>query len=110
MAYNEALAARIRSKLEAHGIKFTEKKMFGGLSFLVAGNMCVGVIKDEMCFRFDVDDDSQVLESPFIRPFDFTGRIMKGWGVLTPAGTEIDAEIDEWISLSLAFVCTLRPK
>jgi hypothetical protein len=72
--------------------------------------MSVGVIKDEMCMRLNPDDHAQVLGSPYIRPFDFTGRPMKGWLVLTHEGTEQESELDARIDAALAFGSTLPPK
>lgn len=109
MAYQEDLAARIRRRL---GIRadLTEKKMFGGLCFMIGGNMCCGVTRDDLMLRVGPDREAAALALPDARPCDFTGRPMKGMVLVAPPGTEGDAELDRGIDLALAFASSLPPK
>ena len=77
MAYNEELAERIRSQLD--GIPFVEKKMFGGVGFLISGNIACGVNKEDLVVRVDPERHSTLLKKPHVKPFDLTDRPMKGW-------------------------------
>ena len=108
MAYDDALAERIRERLgDAAGV--TEKKMFGGLAFLTDGNMTVGVHGDDLIVRIDPGDTDTALAEPGVRPFDITGRPMRGW--ILVAGEELDdAVLDGWIARAAAFVATLPRK
>ena len=109
MAYDEALAQRIRTKLKlTRGL--TEKKMFGGVGFLINGNMACGVNKQDLIVRLADDDSAKALKRPHVRPFDMTGRPMKGWVLVAPAGLSSDRALDEWIDKSVAFARTLPPK
>jgi hypothetical protein len=108
MAYDDALAERIRDRMrDAFGA--TEKKMFGGLIFLMYGNMTVGVIGDDLMARVGPDRTDAALARPGARPFDFTGRTMRGWVFV--GGDELDDDVlDSWIDEASAFVATLPPK
>lgn len=109
MAYDEGLAQRIREELE--GIpNLSEKKMFGGISFMINGNMACGVIKDDLIVRVDPAMHEELLGRPHARPFDFTGRPMKGWVTVSAEGYESDAELKDWISRGLAFAQSLPAK
>ncbi len=108
MAYDEVLAARIRDELTPVP-DVTEKKMFGGLAFLVAGNMAVGVIGDELCVRTGTDDFETLLEEPGTRIFDFSGRPMRGWLMVGGPGLE-EGPLAGWVERGLAFVRSLSPK
>jgi len=89
MAFNEALAERIRQRLgRRKGIE--EKKMFGVHSFLLNGNMLVGVWKDSLIVRLGPDEGDAALREPDVRVFDITGRRMKGWVLIEPAGVADD--------------------
>lgn len=108
MAYDETLAARIREALaKVDGV--TEKEMFGGLAFLVHGNMCVGVSGEELMGRVGKEGNDAALARPGARPFDMTGRPMAGWVVVAPEGLTGDALVG-WVETCLAFVRTLPPK
>ena len=109
MAYNEGLAERIRQHLSGQpGV--VEKKMFGGVSFMVDGNLCVGVIGDELCARVGADALDAALCRPGARVFDFSGRPAKGMVSVAPSGLEDDDALAAWIDESLAHVRTLPPK
>src|SRR5262249_4797210 len=87
----------------------TEKKMFGGLAFLTHGNMTVGVHGDDLIARIDPADMDEALAEPGARPFDMTGRPMKGWVVVDGEGLD-DGTLDEWIGRARGYVATLPPK
>jgi len=109
MAFDEGLAQRIREQLEGTG-GLSEKQMFGGLSFLVGGNMCVGVIGDELIVRVGLDGTDAALARPGSRLFDFSGRPMKGWVTVAPAVLDADEVLAGWVDEGLRFVRTLPPK
>ena len=109
MAYDESLAGRIRDGL-VRMIGITEKKMFGGIGFLLGGNICVGVWKDSLIVRLDADAGAAALDEPHVRPFDITGRPMRGWILVDPAGIEDDHALNEWLRRALEFVQTLPAK
>jgi hypothetical protein len=108
MAYDDALAERIRDRLrDTFGAG--ERRMFGALVFFLYGNMVVGVIGDELMARVGPDNTDAALTRPGARPFDFTGRPMRGWVLV--AGDELDDDaLDRWIDEASAFVATLPPK
>ena len=109
MAFDQGLAQRIREQLATTG-GVAEKQMFGGLAFLVDGNMCVGVIGEELIARIGLDATNSALERPGSRLFDFGGRPMKGWITVDPAALEDDDALAAWIDDALGFVHTLSPK
>ncbi|MGW6563912.1 TfoX/Sxy family protein [Streptomyces sp. NPDC054975] len=109
MAFDEGLAERIRAHLAAHPA-VTEKRMFGGLAFLHAGNMAVGVIGDELMVRVGPDATDTALARPGTRPFDYTGRPMRGWVVVAASALTDDAALAEWIEQGHAFAAGLPPK
>ena len=85
MAFDEALAARVRKVLgKRRGV--VEKKMFGGIAFLLHGNMSVGLHGKELVVRVDPEEGERALSEPNVRRFDLTGRPMKGWLLVGPAG------------------------
>jgi len=109
MAFDEGLAQRLREHL-AGTSGLAEKKMFGGLSFLVDGNLCVGVIGEELIARVGVDATEAALGRPGSRLFDFSGRPMKGWITVGPGALEADDALAGWVDDALRFVRTLPPK
>ena len=109
MAYDEVLAERIRDVLGPRdGV--VEKKMFGGLAFLLHGNMCCGVTGDELMVRVEPDRTAELLDEPHTRPFDMTGRPMKGWLVVGSAGVGDDEALERWVELGVAFASSLPAK
>ena len=108
MAYSLKLAERIRSRLG--GVSFEEKKMFGGLGFLLNGNMACGVNKDNMIVRVDPEKQNTLLKKPHAKPFDLTGKPMKGWLVVEADGVKTDKELNTWVKKGVEFVSTLPPK
>jgi TfoX/Sxy family transcriptional regulator of competence genes len=114
MAYSHTLADRVRLSLRQTGQipshQVTEKKMFGGLAFLLRGNMLVGVWQSALIARLGPDSAAQPLRQPHVGPFPATGRPMKGWVMIAPDGLESDRELSEWLERAIAFVDTLPGK
>lgn len=109
MAYDEGLAQRIRETLEElPGLD--EKKMFGGLSFLVFGNMACGVIGDDLIVRVGPHGYEEAMEEEHTREFDFTGRAMSGWVVVAPEGFSEDDDLERWVLRGVSFASTLPRK
>lgn len=103
MAYNEHLADRIRKVFREKRVLYEEKKMMGGLCFMVAGKMCVGVEKNMLMARIDPDIYSQALRKKGCREMDFTGRPLKGFVFIEPAGIDMDSDLEYWLQLSLDY-------
>lgn len=109
MAYDEGLAHRVREAL-CHREDVLEKKMFGGLAFMVSGHMCCGVVDQTLMARVGPDQYEQVLSRPHARAMDFTGRPMKGFLYVSQEGLELDEQLERWVRLCEAFVDSLPPK
>jgi hypothetical protein len=109
MAFDESLAERIRARLGGRA-GVLEKKMFGGLAFLVRGNMCVGVHGDSMIVRLAPEETDAALKKPHVRIFDITGRPMKGWLLVDPPALNTDARLQKWIDVAVAYASALPPK
>jgi hypothetical protein len=109
MAFDESLAARIRDTL-ARNKGVAEKKMFGGVGFLLHGNLLVGVWKDALVVRLGPDEGDLALLEPHVKEFDITGRAMKGWVLVGPEGVEGDEQLGGWIERATKFVKTLPAK
>ena len=109
MAFNEALAERIRHAL-ARKKGIAEKKMFGGLCFLLNGNMLGGVWKNSLIVRLGPDQGEEALLEPYVKQMDITGKPMKGWVLVEPAGIEDDGQVKEWIQRAVKFVGKLPAK
>jgi TfoX/Sxy family transcriptional regulator of competence genes len=102
MAYNEILAERLRAQMDAKGIPYTEKKMFGGLCFLYEGKMCVGIVKDDLMSRVLDPDYEASLKQPHVREMDFTGRTMKNFVFVEEPGWQDETALLRWIELGVA--------
>lgn len=109
MAYNEALAQRTRDILHDEK-RVTEKKMFGGIAFMVGGNMCVGVIGDELMVRVGPEAYDKHLARDHARPMDFTGRPMKGMLYVASGGLKTKRQLATWVGRGLEFARSLPPK
>jgi TfoX/Sxy family transcriptional regulator of competence genes len=109
MAFSKSLAARIR---DAIGLKrgVEEKKMFGGVGFLLNGNMLVGVWKDSLIVRLGPEEGGEALLEPHVKEFNITGRAMKGWVMVAPEGIDNDGHLREWIQRATRFVELLPGK
>jgi TfoX/Sxy family transcriptional regulator of competence genes len=101
MAFDEALADRIRRSLAARD-DVEERRMFGGIAFMVAGRMACGVIHDDLMVKVGRDGHDAALAQPHTRPMDFTGRPMRGMVYVSPAGIESDADLARWVDLAVA--------
>ena len=102
MTYNEKLAARVREEL-ASLRKVEEKKMMGGLTFMVNGKMCVGILNDDLMVRIDPEVYDSALNKKGCREMDFTGRPMKGFVFVSPEGTKGKNDLVYWMGLALDF-------
>lgn len=109
MAYDEGLAERIRA-VTGTDPGVSERKMFGGLAFLLHGNMACGIVGDELMVRVGPDAWADCLALPHAREMDFTGRSMKGMVYVGPEGFAEDAELATWVGRGLAFAGSLPPK
>src|SRR5262245_25127929 len=96
MAFDETLAERLRQRL-ARRKNVEEKKMFGGVGFLLNGNMLVGVWKNSLIVRLGPDEGDEALKEPHVKEFDITGRAMKGWVLVEPDGFEDEDQLAVWI-------------
>ncbi len=109
VSYDESLAGRIR-RLLARKPGFTEKRMFGGLAFLLDGHMTVCLWRDSLIVRLGEEQTAVALRQPGVRVFDVTGRPMRGWVMIDAAELTEDVELDDWIGQSLRYVRTLPEK
>jgi TfoX/Sxy family transcriptional regulator of competence genes len=109
MAYDEGLAERIRATLQDEEA-VTEKKMFGGVAFLLDGKMFAGIVKDDLMLRVGPDHYAACLKRAHVRPMDFTGKPMAGYVYVAPDGVAEDDELERWVRLAAGFVATLPKK
>jgi TfoX/Sxy family transcriptional regulator of competence genes len=109
MPYSESLASRIRQALKGRR-GFTEKKMFGGIGFLLHGNMCVGIWRTSLIARLGSDQAAAALKESHVVEFDITGRPMKGWVVVEAEGIDMDDQLRGWIERAVEFVEALPKK
>ncbi len=103
MAYDEVLADRIRNIFQGKRVRVKEKKMFGGICFMVKDKMCVGVVKDELMVRIDPDLYEGALMKKGCREMVFSGRPMKGFVFVNDQGTDTDRSLTEWLQMALDF-------
>lgn len=109
MAYDAGLADRIRVVLaDAPGVD--ERKMFGGIAFLLDGNMAVGIVGEELMVRVGPDAWADALAQPHAREMDFTGRSMKGFVYVSGEGVAEDADLSGWVAQGTEFAGSLPPK
>jgi len=109
MAYDEKLADRVRDQL-APIEQLAELKMFGGIGWTIRGNMCVGVMEDELIVRVGADAYDDALADARTREFDFTGRPMSGWVLVDPSGITTAKNLDRWVARGVDFASSLPPK
>jgi TfoX/Sxy family transcriptional regulator of competence genes len=109
LAYDEQLAARVRELLTPHD-GLTEKRMFGGISFMLRGNMCCGIVRGDLIVRVGPEQYEAALMEPHARPMDFTGRPMKGVVYVGPAGYRSDKALAKWLKRGVDFAASLPPK
>jgi len=109
MAYNRALADEVRARIgERPGL--TERQMFGGIAFMLNGNMAVGVSGDELMVRVGKDAHDEAVSLPGARIFDMSARPMRGWILVATEGIASDADLDAWINRGVSWAETLPPK
>jgi TfoX/Sxy family transcriptional regulator of competence genes len=109
MSYDEKLDARVRASTDTwEGV--SSRKMFGGVCYLMHGNMLAGVWKEFLILRLGEDAADFARELPHVRPFDITGHPMKGWVMIEPAGIRSSAQLKKWLEQARAFAETLPPK
>ncbi len=106
MAYDEKLAARIRALLACRE-GFSERKMFGGIAFMIGGKMCCGVLDGNLVARIGADEYTRALAEPHVRPMDFTGRPMKGYVYVGCEGLGDDGGLRAWVERAAAFTASL---
>jgi hypothetical protein len=109
MAYSEELADRVRRAL-ADRDNVLERKMFGGIAFMLEGNMCAGVTGDELMVRVDPDAAEDAASEPHARVMEMGGRPMRGFVVVSPAGIEADEALGAWVARGADHAASLPPK
>jgi TfoX/Sxy family transcriptional regulator of competence genes len=109
MSYDEKLAERTRAVLDSRD-DVVEKKMFGGLAFLVHGHMCVGIVDRELMVRVGPDAYESALAQAHAKPMDFTGQPLRGMVYVGTAGLRSEAALRAWVDRGLRFVSALAPK
>jgi TfoX/Sxy family transcriptional regulator of competence genes len=109
MAFDEKLAARIRAHLGKR-TEVAERKMFGGITFLLQGNMCCGVHRDTLIVRVGPEEARRALAEPHTRVFDLTGRPMKAWVLVEPKGLAAGAQLERWVDRAANYAGSLPPK
>lgn len=109
MAYNKILAKRVRTLLQkTSGI--LEKQMFGGVGFLIHGNMACGILNDDLIIRVGSANYDAALKSSHAREFDVTGRVMKGWVMVSSSGYDSDKDLSSWVERGVSFARSLPGK
>ncbi len=109
MAYDERLESRLILLVQRRDDIFA-RKMFGGVGFLLRGNMCFGIWKDSLILRLDIKTAEKALLQRGVRPFDITGRPMRGWILVEPSAMKTTASLKKWVNLSLRYVAKLPRK
>jgi hypothetical protein len=109
VAYDEGLAERVRAVL-GDDPRLHEQKMFGGLAFMISGNMCVGILGDDLMVRVGRDAYDAALARPHAREMDFTGKPMRGIVFVSAAGTATRADLEAWVDRGLDFAGSLPRK
>lgn len=114
MTHDDPLASRARAALLARlgpdASGYSERRMFGGLCFLVRGNMCCGTLRGELIVRVEPAETEALSSRPHTRPMDFTGKPMRGFVVVEPEGLSRQKQLEEWIGLALERVRSLPPR
>jgi hypothetical protein len=109
MPFDDVLASRIRELVGGDPL-MSERKMFGGLCFMTSGNMCFGVVADDLMVRVGPDKWKDSLSKPFTREMDFTGRSMRGMVYVSPEGLGEEANLRRWLQVGLDYASSLPPK
>jgi len=109
MVFDQGLAFRIDEILTDFPGLIT-KKMFGGVGYLINGNMACGVSQSALIVRLPVEDYPTALQKPFTRKFDMTGKEMRGWIFVDPEGIEDDSDLQAWVQIGVKYAASLPPK
>lgn len=109
MAYSEELAERVR-EIVSRKKGIDEKKLFGGIGFMLNDNILVCVWKEFLIVRLGLEEGEKALKEKFVIPFDVTGKPMKGWAMVVPDGLVEDSQLKKWVQRSMKFVETLPAK
>lgn len=109
MAYDEGLAERIDDLLRDH-LHINSKKMFGGLCYLLNGNMCFGIVNEKLMIRIGVDNHEKYSKFEYVEAMDFTGKKMRGMLYVLPDGIDSDKDLEFWVNTCINFAKTLPPK
>lgn len=110
MPYAPDLAERLASVLSGRS-GFAEKKMFGGIGWMLNGNMCVGIYKDWLILRVGPDAQEALLREPHVKPMDITGKAMRGWAMVSRDGLgKTNGKLTRFVRLAETFVGSLPPK
>ena len=109
MTEDEKLIARIRPILRRRK-GFSEKRMFGGVCFMINGNMCAGTWKGALIVRLARENHEATLAEPHTKPADMAGRVMKGWALVEPAGIATEDALKSWVRRAAKFAGSLPPK
>ena len=110
MAFDEGLAERLRDLFREKDIPATERKMFGGLVFMLGGYMFIGIVNDKLMARVGPENYSVALGKQYVTEMDFTGKPMKGYVYVAAEGFEDDQDLVQWVLFCVDFVGTLPPK
>lgn len=103
MAYDEALAIRVISLLDQSGVQYTEKKMFGGIAYMIQDKMCIGITKEKLMLRVLDEEYETMLKEAFVKPMDFNGRVMKSFLFIEPQGYKTATQLKRWVNAGLQF-------
>jgi TfoX/Sxy family transcriptional regulator of competence genes len=109
MAYNEKLADRVRELIAQNEVKIEEKKMFGGLCFMVNDKMCIGVESERLMVRIDPERYDEALSREGCAPMDFTGRVMKGFVFVDAESVRTAAKLGYWVNLAMEYNENAKP-
>lgn len=109
MAFDEHLAARVREQVSRHP-GWSERRMFGGIAFLIDGNMAAGVLKDDLMVRVGPEAHAEAMSRPGTRLFDMTGRPSPGWVLVSADGYPDETGFLAWVDQGIAFAGSLPPK
>jgi TfoX/Sxy family transcriptional regulator of competence genes len=109
MAYDDGLAQRVRELLDELSV-FNEKKMFGGVCYLLNGNMACGILNDDLIVRVGPEEYEDSLKLPHTKKFDVTGKPMKNWVMVSYEGHESDEDLLEWVQRGVSYALSLPPK
>ncbi|OGO04250.1 MAG: RNA methyltransferase [Chloroflexi bacterium RBG_13_56_8] len=109
MAYDRELAQRVREEMQGLP-SFSERTMFGGIGFMLQGNMACGVLGEDLIVRVGPERYEETLARPHTKPFDMTGRPMRGWVLVSPEGYEAHTDLWMWVQQGLEVALSLPPK